>query len=200
MQRITSGYRVFGFFLTELKRIESGSFLFFTKFLGGLTFHDPPRLQSGLRQNELWRRLRQDVVAQYLLLLWRRWWRRRMRMSCRCTHRSEEHWRRLLVLRPHWARVAVVLQASRHLETREIIRGDGDLPAWAEAHVLERSVNCWDFVALETMCHCCILIEKGLLHILLKKQTTKKKQDGSFSSCGQDDITSCQHKGFLCFF
>lgn len=76
-------------------------------FLDGLTLHSSPWLQSGLRQNELWRRLRQDVVAKYLL-----GWRRRCRRHAHCV---QKHWSALLVLRPNWCRVVEVLEASRDL-------------------------------------------------------------------------------------
>lgn len=79
--------------------------------LDGLTLHSSPRLQSGLGQNELWRRLRQDVVAKYLLgRRWRCW---------RHTHCVQKHWSALLVLRPNWCRVVNVLEASRDLNRKK---------------------------------------------------------------------------------
>lgn len=77
--------------------------------LDSLTLHRSPRLQGGLRQDELWCWLRQNVVAQNLLT--RRWWSRR-RTNC-----GQKHRRCLLVLRPHWCRLVEVLEASRDLRT-----------------------------------------------------------------------------------
>lgn len=81
----------------------------------GLTLHGAPRLQTGLRHDELRGRLWQDVVAKYLLV-WR--WRRR------CAHRGEEHRSAFFVLRPNWCRVVEILEAGRDLNAREIREGE----------------------------------------------------------------------------
>lgn len=94
--------------------------------LDGLTFHSSPRLQSGLGQNELWRRLRQDVVAKYLLG-WR--WR-----CGRHAHRVQKHWSALLVLRPNWCMVVNVLEASRDLNRKKDWRENKRLMVWSFQH------------------------------------------------------------------
>lgn len=85
--------------------------------LDGLTLHSSPGLQSGLRQDELWRRLRQDVVAKYLLGRRRRCWRH--------AHCVQKHWSALLVLRPNWCRVVEILEAGRDLNRKECKRLEG---------------------------------------------------------------------------
>lgn len=83
--------------------------------LDGLTLHSSPGLQSGLRQDELWRRLRQDVVAKYLLGRRRRCWRH--------AHCVQKHWSALLVLRPNWWWVVEVLEAGRDLKECKRLEG-----------------------------------------------------------------------------
>lgn len=83
---------------------------FFPDILNALTLHRSPRLQVGLRENELWRQLRQDVVAKYLL-----GWR----LCCwRSTHCVQKHRSTFLVLRPRWCPVVNVLEARRDLNRK----------------------------------------------------------------------------------
>lgn len=114
--------------------------------LDGLTFHGSPRLQSGLGQNELWRRLRQDVVAKYLLG-WR--WR-----CGRHAHRVQKHRRALLVPGPNWCVVVNVLEASRDLNRKKDWRENKRLMVWSFQPFLSNTLctygrNQWYFPLLE---------------------------------------------------
>lgn len=83
---------------------------FFPDFLCALTLHRSPTLQAGLRENELWRWLRQDVVAKYVLgRRWGCWW---------STHCVQKHWSSFLVLRPSWCWVVNILEARRDLNRK----------------------------------------------------------------------------------
>lgn len=113
-------------------------------FLDGLTLHSSPWLQSGLRQNELWRRLRQDVVAKYLL--------GRRRRGRRHAHCVQKHWSALLVLRPNWWRVVEVLEASRDLNREKDWKGNrrlegdgGEFPARVWNTICPHGRNQWYF-------------------------------------------------------
>lgn len=64
-------------------------------------------MKTGLRQDELRRRLGQDIVAIHLL-----GWRR---LCWRHAHCIQEHWGGFLVLNPDWCRVVDVLVAGREL-------------------------------------------------------------------------------------
>ncbi len=96
---------------TWLSWRSSTHFIPLSHFLDGLTLHSSPRLQGGLRQNELRRRLRQDVVAKYLLRSRGRRWG--------YAHGIQKHWSAFLVLRPDWCGVVDVLEASRDLSRLE---------------------------------------------------------------------------------
>lgn len=103
-----------------------------------LTLHGSPRLQSGLRQNELWRRLRQDVVAKYLL---GRWWR-----CCWHTYRVQKDWRPLLVLRPNWCSVVDVLEASRDLNRENVWRENKIKTGWrgVSSTCVKHTLSMWE--------------------------------------------------------
>lgn len=79
-------------------------------FLDALTLHRSPTLQAGLRENELRRWLRQDVVAKYLL--------GRRRSSWGSAHCVQKHWSTFLVLRPSWCRVVNILEVRRDLNRK----------------------------------------------------------------------------------
>lgn len=83
---------------------------FFPDFLNALTLRRSPTLQAGLRENELRRWLRQDVVAKYLL--------ERRRCCWGSAHRVQKHWSAFLVLRPSWCRVVNILEARRDLNRK----------------------------------------------------------------------------------
>lgn len=73
-------------------------------------------MKTGLRQDELRRRLGQDVVAIHLL-----GWRR---LCWRHAHCIQEDWGGFLVLNPDWCRVVDVLVAGRKLSKEERERNE----------------------------------------------------------------------------
>lgn len=75
-----------------------------------LTLHRSPRLQAGLGENELRRRLGQEVEAIYLLGRRRGCWGR--------AHSAQKHWSTFLVLRPRWCLVVNVLEARGDLKRK----------------------------------------------------------------------------------
>lgn len=85
---------------------------FYPEFLDALTLHRSPSLQAGLRENELWRWLRQDVVAKYLLGRRQRCWG--------SAHRVQKHRSAFLVLRPSWCCGVNILEARRDLKGKTI--------------------------------------------------------------------------------
>lgn len=85
---------------------------FSPEFLDALTLHRSPSLLAGLRENELRRWLRQDVVAKYLL--------GRRRCCWGSANRVQKHWSAFLVLRPSWCWGINILEARRDLNRKTI--------------------------------------------------------------------------------